>query len=110
MPLADLDQGATTSFPVLGYVVTKQWARKYPRTLAAFYQALEQGQEIADTDQAAIQHVMVTYGSSSRVTAALMTRETYPLGVDISRLQRVEDLMLQFDLLGRPFQIRSIVG
>ena len=33
VPLADLDQGATTSFPVEGYVVTKQWARKYPRTL-----------------------------------------------------------------------------
>ena len=26
VPLADLDQGATTSFPVEGYVVTKQWA------------------------------------------------------------------------------------
>ena len=44
VPLVDLDQGATTSFPVAGYVVTKQWATKYPRTLAAFYRALEEGQ------------------------------------------------------------------
>ena len=41
VPLADLNQGATTSFPIAGYVVTKQWAEKYPRTLAAFYRALE---------------------------------------------------------------------
>jgi NitT/TauT family transport system substrate-binding protein len=53
VPLADFDQGATTSFPVEGFVVTKQWAHKYPRTLAAFYQALEEGQEIADTDRSA---------------------------------------------------------
>jgi NitT/TauT family transport system substrate-binding protein len=33
-PLADLNQGATTSFPVEGYVVTKQRAQKYPHTLA----------------------------------------------------------------------------
>ena len=45
VPLTDLDQGATTSFPVQGYVVTKQWAEEYPNTLAAFYKALEEGQE-----------------------------------------------------------------
>jgi ABC-type nitrate/sulfonate/bicarbonate transport system substrate-binding protein len=28
--VADLDQGATTSFPVGWYVVTKAWAKKYP--------------------------------------------------------------------------------
>jgi hypothetical protein len=53
---------------------------------------------------------MVTYGSFNPVTTALMTRETYPLGVDVSRLQRVADLMLEFDLLGKPFQIQSIAG
>jgi NitT/TauT family transport system substrate-binding protein len=37
VPVADLNQGATTSFPVEGYVVTKQWALKHPHTLTAFY-------------------------------------------------------------------------
>jgi NitT/TauT family transport system substrate-binding protein len=39
VPLVDLDQGATASFPVAGYVVTKQWAERYPHTLAAFDQS-----------------------------------------------------------------------
>ena len=108
--VADLDEGSTQSFPVEGYAVTRSWAARYPATLAAFTRAIEQGQEIADTDQAAIQQAMVTYGSSSPVTTAVMTRETYPLGVDISRLQRVANLMLEFDLLGKPFQIQSIAG
>ncbi len=35
VPLVDLNQGATASFPIEGYVVTKQWAAKYPHTLSA---------------------------------------------------------------------------
>jgi ABC-type nitrate/sulfonate/bicarbonate transport system substrate-binding protein len=55
VPLVDLDQGATTNFPVEGYVVTKQWAAKNPRTLAAFDKPLEEGQQIADANRAAVQ-------------------------------------------------------
>jgi NitT/TauT family transport system substrate-binding protein len=108
--LADLDQGATQGFPIEGYAVTRSWAARYPATLAAFTRAVEQGQEIADTDQAAVQQAMVSYGSFSPVATAMMSPETYPLGVDVTRLQRVADLMLEFDLLGKPFQIRSIAG
>jgi len=96
VPLADLDQGATTSFPVEGYVVTKQWAEKYPRTLA-FYTALEQGQEIADTDRSAVEAALEALPGSlavSGTTAALMSLESYPVSpgppghVDTVRLQR----------------------
>ena len=108
--LADLDQGATQNFPIEGYAVTRSWAARYPATLAAFTRAIEQGQEIADTDQAAVQQAMVTYGSFSPVATAMANPETYPLGVDVTRLQRVADLMLEFDLLGKPFKVQSIVG
>jgi NitT/TauT family transport system substrate-binding protein len=51
--LADVDQGVTTNFPLEGYAVTQAWAQKYPNTLAAFDRALEEGQEIADTNRTA---------------------------------------------------------
>jgi NitT/TauT family transport system substrate-binding protein len=105
VPLVDLDQGATMSFPVEGYVVTKQWAKKHPRTLAAFYKALEQGQRIADSSRAAAERAMVDmpapYGVSAE-TAALMALDSYPVSngpvgsVDKIRLQRVVDVMHQF--------------
>jgi NitT/TauT family transport system substrate-binding protein len=107
--LADLDQGATTGFPVEGYAVTKQWAAKYPRTLAAFYTALEEGQRIADSSRAAVEQAMVDmpapYGVSVE-TAAVMGLDSYPVSsgpagsVDTVRLQRVADVMTQF--LGFP--------
>ena len=120
VPLTDLNQGATTSFPVLGYVVTKQWAQKYPRTLAAFYTALQEGQQIADTDRAAVEEAMehlpmkpVPLGVSKE-TAAVMALDNYPVSsgqvgsVDTVRLQRVVDVMHQF-LSFPKFSINSML-
>jgi NitT/TauT family transport system substrate-binding protein len=117
VPLVDLDQGATMGFPVAGYVVTKQWAAKYPHTLAAFYQALEEGQQIADTSRAAVETAMedvpAPYGVSP-VTAAVMAVDDYPVStgpvgsVDQVRLQRVVNVMQQF--IGFPsFNIDSML-
>ena len=81
VPLVDMDQGATTSFPIAGYVVTKAWAKKYPHTLAAFYRALEQGQEIADTDRAAVEQAFEALKAPlgvSKGTAAVMALDDYP--------------------------------
>ncbi len=117
VPLADFDQGATTSFPVEGFVVTKHWAHKYPHTLAAFYQALEEGQEIADTDRAAVEAALKALPAPlglSKTTAAIMSLESYPFSsgpvgsVDKVRLQRVVDVMRQF--IGFPaFNIDSML-
>lgn len=101
--LADLDQGATTNFPVQGYVVTRGWAEKYPRTLAAFNTALQQGQEIADTNREAVESAMESLPMKptplgvSQVIAAMMSLDTYPVGtVNQVRLQRVANVMQEF--------------
>ncbi len=117
IPLVDLNQGATTSFPVEGYAVTKQWAAKYPHTLAAFYKALEEGQQIADTSratvEAAMEDVPAPFGVS-KATAAVMGLDSYPVStgpvgsVDKIRLQRVVNVMQQF--IGFPsFNIDSML-
>jgi len=87
-------------------VVTKQWAQKYPKTLAAFYKALEEGQEIADTNRAAVETAMENIKPAvlavNKQTAAVMAVDNYPVSdgpvgaVDLVRLQRVLDVMQQF--------------
>jgi NitT/TauT family transport system substrate-binding protein len=121
VPLVDLDQGATTSFPVAGYVVTKQWAEKYPRTLAAFDKALEQGQAIADSNRAAVEQAMEDLPMTpvplavSKQIASVMTLDNYPLtdgplgSVDKVRLQRVVDVMQQFLKFDSAFNINSML-
>jgi NitT/TauT family transport system substrate-binding protein len=115
--LADLDQGATAGFPVGWYVVTKAWAKKYPRTLAAFLDALRAGQQIADGNRTAVERAMEKLPAPftvSPVIAAVMSIETYPLTVapDINqvRVQRVADEMLRFHMLKTSFQVSSMLG
>jgi NitT/TauT family transport system substrate-binding protein len=115
--LCDLDQGATANFPVGWYVVTKAWAKKYPRTLQAFLDALRQGQEIADGRRSAVEQAMeklpFPYTVPSMI-ASVMSLETYPLnvapGIDASRVQRVADEMYQFQMLASPFKVSTMLG
>jgi NitT/TauT family transport system substrate-binding protein len=99
--LTDVDQGATTNFPLDGYAVTQAWAQKYPNTLAAFLRALRQGQEIADTDRSAVEAAIEKFLSINPQTASVIALPDYPLTVDPTRLQRVVDAMVQFSLLPR---------
>jgi NitT/TauT family transport system substrate-binding protein len=111
--LADLDQGATAAFPVQGCAATRQWAALHPVTLAAFRAAFEQGQQIADTNRSAVEQAMEALPPPlglTKVQAAVMALDAYPIGaVDVTRLQRVANVMRQF--LGfPPFNVRTMTG
>ena len=112
-PLADLDQGATAAFPVQGCAVTRQWAALHPVTLAAFRAAFEQGQQIADTNRSAVEQAMEALPPPlglSQVQAAIMSLDSYPVGaVDVTRLQRVADVMHQY-LRFPAFSVRQMTG
>ena len=112
--LADLNEGATQEFPIEGYVVTKSWAAKYPNTLKRFLAALEQGQEIADTNRAAVEQAFEAIkgqqnGQVPAAIAAVMALDTYPIGIDQVRLQRVADVMYQFGLLHTRFNVSQML-
>ncbi|MFY9933554.1 MAG: ABC transporter substrate-binding protein, partial [Streptosporangiaceae bacterium] len=118
VPLTDLDQGATASFPVQGYVVTKQWAQEYPRTLAAFYKALEEGQQLADTNRSDVEKAMEAMPAPlglTHQTAAVLALDEYPVSsgpagsVDTIRLQRVVDVMQQFLGFSSSFNVESML-
>ncbi len=111
--LADLDQGATAAFPVQGCAATRQWAALHPVTLAAFRAAFEQGQQIADNNRSAVEQAMEALPPPlglTKVQAAVMALDAYPIGaVDVTRLQRVANVMHQF--LGfPPFSVRKMTG
>lgn len=112
--LTDLDQGAVEAFPMRGYTVTEQFARRYPTTVAAFLRALEQGQQIADSDRHAAELGMEAFVASDGVTpqtAAIMTYDSYPVGpVESTAIQRVADDMVKLGLLPRSFNVLQMIG
>ncbi|HEX9043332.1 MAG TPA: ABC transporter substrate-binding protein [Trebonia sp.] len=97
--LADVDQGVTTNFPLEGYAVSQAWARKYPRTLAAFDRALTQAQQLADTDRTAVEAAVEKFLGITPETAAVINLPAFPLSVAPAQLQRVVDTMVQFGML-----------
>jgi NitT/TauT family transport system substrate-binding protein len=102
--LADLGQGATLNFPVDGYVTTQAWAKRYPRTTAAFLRALEEGQQVAATNRSAVGQAMQAADKLQPVVTEVMALPDYPTGaVNDVRIQRVAADMLQFDMLSQTF-------
>ena len=114
VPLADLNEGATTDFPIEGYVVTKAWAAQNPNTLQRFLAALSAGQEIADTNRSEVEKSFedLKSGPEGQVPtsiAAVMALDTYPIGVDQTQLQRVANVMRQFGLLTTPYNVSNML-
>jgi NitT/TauT family transport system substrate-binding protein len=108
-PLADLDQGAVASLPISGYVVTKSWLQKYPKTAAAFRKALEEAQRIADTTPGAVEKAMVRYSKVSPTAAAISASPQFPLDTDRVLIQRVADLMQEFGLLHQSYNVSPMI-
>jgi len=108
--LYDTNQGATSSFAIDGYVSTQAWARKYPKTAAAFIRAIDQGQQLATTSRPDLNAAMIKFLGTTPEIATMITPDTYPVGVSQARLQHVADLMLQFGLLKHSFSVAAMAG
>jgi len=117
--LADLDQGATVNFPIDGYVATRAWAEKYPKTAAAFVRAIQEGQAIADTQPLSVQAAIGRSDDLPTRVTAVMALPGFPTGpVDVQNIQRVAEAMLEFGVLSSQYRaeveqgalIRSMIG
>jgi NitT/TauT family transport system substrate-binding protein len=98
--LADMDEGGAWNLPIDGYVATQAWVRQHPKTAAAFTQAIQQGQAIANGDASAVQVAMSHYDDLPPQVAGAIAQTGYPVGpVVAATIQRVAIAMLKFGLL-----------
>jgi NitT/TauT family transport system substrate-binding protein len=112
LPLTDFDQGSLQDFPFTGYLGSTQWVRAHPDTVAAFLRALDEGQQLADTDRAAVESAMERYTDVPPVIADTMAIDSYPLEMDVPQLQRVADSMYEFGLTPgarAPYRIAGMI-
>ena len=112
VPLADFDQGSLQDFPFTGYIGSTAWVRAHPPAIAAFLRALGEGQELADTDRAAVEAAMEKYTGITPLVADTMAIDSYPLEMDVPQLQRVPDSMFEYGLtpgVKSPYQIINMI-
>lgn len=108
--LVDTDQGAAQDLPLAGYMVTQSWERKYPGTAAAFRRALREGQQIATQSISSVWHGVETYTKIPANVTELITLPNFPLSMSALDLQRVSDLMLDYNMLRHNFNAGQMVG
>lgn len=108
--LADFDQGSLENFPIGTIVGNASWIQQHPNTVAAFLRAFQEGQQVADTDRAAVEQALVKNGvAPSAEVAATMTLDTYPLVMDVPVMQRVADAMFEFHVISKQFDVASMI-
>jgi len=110
VPLADFNQGSLQSFPIGTVVGSASWVQSHPKTVAAFLRAYQEGQQVADTDRAAVEKALVAHvpGLTQEV-AATMTLDTYPLVMDVPVMQRVSDAMYEFGVINKPYSVKNMI-
>lgn len=105
----DTSTGLTAGFPIAGYAVNADFAKKNPKTVAAFQRAMIKAQGLV-SDRSVIQQVLPGYTKITSAVAAKLNYGTYPASLDASRIQRVADVMLQFGYLPKRLEVKPLVA
>jgi NitT/TauT family transport system substrate-binding protein len=107
--LADTMTGQTENFPISGWSVTEEWAQKYPKTLAAFQRAVAKASKDVATDRKELENALPTYTKIDAKTASVITPLTYPTELTANRLQKVADLLLEYQYIKSPIDVKSVI-
>lgn len=94
-----------------GYAALEKTTTAYPNTVAAFQRAVRKAHRAAatPTGQDAIRKALIDKVNVKPEIAPVLHLPTYPLTTDPTRLQRVPDLMREFGLIKKPFDVRPMI-
>jgi NitT/TauT family transport system substrate-binding protein len=107
--VADFNQGSLQNFPIGTIAGSDSWLQSHQNTVAAFLRAYNEGQQVADSDRAAVESALVAHTAVTKEIAATMTLDTYPLVMDVPVMQRVADAMFEFGVLSKRFSIATMI-
>ncbi|POM23070.1 putative aliphatic sulfonates-binding protein precursor [Actinomadura rubteroloni] len=107
--ISDFSSGPTKDFPMTGYVTTRQFARRYPRTVAAFQRAFVRAQAVAE-DRAILQEALPRFTKLDPQIISAMNLPAYPTSVSATRLQRVADIMREFGYIRQKVDVTAMAA
>jgi NitT/TauT family transport system substrate-binding protein len=109
LPIIDAMSGPTAQFPIAAWVTSGKLAVEKPNTIRAFQRAILKGQAAAASDRAGVEKVLSEFVKVDALTASLMRLGTWPTTLELTRIQRVVDLMLTAGQLPQPIDVRAMI-
>jgi NitT/TauT family transport system substrate-binding protein len=101
--------GDMANWPVAGYFVTQEFAEKNPNTVAAFSRALEAAAQLARDDAQVLPDIVQTYTTIPPELTEQLIYPEYRGALDPAQLQRVYDLLLQFEMIDAGLDVNALV-
>lgn len=99
VPIFDTAVGPTENLPTAGWASTGDFVKENPKTIAAFQRAMLRGTEEAKADRSLVESLLVEFSGVDEQTAKSATLLTFQSELDATRIQRVPDLMLEFEVI-----------
>jgi NitT/TauT family transport system substrate-binding protein len=108
--LMDLMTGPMANFPVIGWTTTAWEEQHYPKTVAAFQRAIEEGQQAAAASPALVRQILPeNIKTLTPKIANIMALQTYQTTLSETSMQRVATIMEQFSVLPAGFSVPSLI-
>ncbi|WP_406318060.1 ABC transporter substrate-binding protein [Streptosporangium sp. NBC_01639] len=108
--LIDTLSGPTEGLPLDGWAATADWVAKYPKTAAAFQRAIGRAQQIAASDRQELNKVIPAFTRIPAEVASTMTMGTFSTSLDPARIQRVADLLNEFQITKSKIDATTLVA
>jgi NitT/TauT family transport system substrate-binding protein len=101
--------GRLDGFPVAGFQSTTEFAEQNPNTIAAFQRALVAASQAAADDPETVVEILPTYTTLTPELASSIAQPQYISEIDVAELQKVVDLMVEFNLLDSPLDVNALI-
>jgi NitT/TauT family transport system substrate-binding protein len=109
VPIFDTATGPTADFPTAGWGSVGDFAKENPNTIAAFQRAMQRGTNLALEDRSLVEPMLVEFSGVDEETAKIATLLTFQSKLDVSRIQRVPDLMLEFGVIPTALDVSQMI-
>jgi NitT/TauT family transport system substrate-binding protein len=109
LPIFDTATGPTADMPTAGWGSTGDFVSKNKNTIAAFQRAMQRGTDLALSDRSLVEPLLVKFSGVDENIAKVATLLTFQSKLDATRIQRVPDLMQEFEVITAPIDVSKMI-
>jgi NitT/TauT family transport system substrate-binding protein len=106
----DCATGPTDNFPTAGWGSSADFVKNNPKTLAAWQRVMQRATDEAKADRSKVEPLLQEYSKIDADTAKLATLLTFQSALDPTRIQRVVDLMVEFNVIKEKINVADMIA